>query len=80
MLYESTKLNPESEATTDLLFLPPLRLVARLANGTSESPARIFALTPRLFSGCRNLHCDSYRHHPLDFQCLQTIWLFSSSL
>merc|ERR1711879_894998 len=36
--------------------------------------------TPRLLSGCKNLHLDSKRHQPLDFQCLHTMMLLSTSL
>merc|ERR1711879_109888 len=38
------------------------------------------AETPRLLSGCKNLHLDSKRHQPLDFQCLHTMMLLSTSL
>jgi len=38
------------------------------------------ATPPRLCSGCKNLHFDSMRHHPLDFQCLQTMMLLSELL
>lgn len=39
------------------------------------------AVTPRLCSGCENLHfpSESKRHQPLVFQCLQTITLFSET-
>jgi hypothetical protein len=39
------------------------------------------AVTPRLCSGCENLHfpSDSKRHQPLVFQCLQTMRLFSET-
>merc|ERR1712023_222538 len=50
-----------------------------LPDVTQPLPA-LGAVTPRLFSGCKNLQLASMRHQPFERQCRNTMTLFSGSL
>jgi hypothetical protein len=66
------------------VFLPPL--LFRVSVGTCNTASLLVSpplhpwgeQQPRLCSGCKNLQVDPKRHHPFDFQCLQTMMVLSS--